>query len=143
MRSSKASGLIGSPSSRASLAPASPPSSKAIIAKASSRRSVLRAWAATSGSLSQKMDLLHPRFSQKKRRARIFNLTETPRQGRSETVRSYRLCTLSERRLHIGHRAQATGTPARTVKSEGPTSTLSGSRPSGSSLRVEDEAALT
>ena len=69
IRPSGVSGLTTKPSSRASLAPASPPNSKAIAESAASRRPVLRAWAATSGSRSQKILLSQPLFSQKNLRA--------------------------------------------------------------------------
>ena len=84
---SKVSHAAKMPSSRASLAPALPPSSRAIASRASSKRPVLRARAATSGSLSQKILLSHEASSQKKRLARTSSSTESPCQGRSETVR--------------------------------------------------------
>jgi hypothetical protein len=52
-----------------------------------SRRAVLRAWAATSGSRSQEILLSQEGSSQKKRLARTSSSTGIPCQGRSETVR--------------------------------------------------------
>ena len=87
-RESRASRPTSRPSSEASLAPALPPSFRAIASSASSRRSVFRARAETSGSRSQKILRSHEAPSQKNLRARTTMLTATPCQGRSETVRS-------------------------------------------------------
>ncbi|MDP9480465.1 MAG: hypothetical protein M3R38_33190 [Actinomycetota bacterium] len=86
---SKVSRAARMPSSSASLAPALPPSWRAIARSASSSRSVLRARAAIfSGSRSQKIRLSHEASSQKKRLARTTSrVTEIPCQGRSETAR--------------------------------------------------------
>lgn len=75
------------PSSAASLAPALPPNSRTMASSASSSRPVLRARAATSGSLSQKILRSQEAPSQKKRFAWTSGSTEIPCQGRSETVR--------------------------------------------------------
>lgn len=84
---SKVSREATMPNSRASLAPALPPSSRAIASRASSSREVLRARAATSSKRSQNIFLSQEASSQKKRLPRTSSFTQIPCQGRSETVR--------------------------------------------------------
>ena len=112
---SKASRPTARPGSAASLAPALPPSSKAMASRASSSLPVLRAWAVTSGNLSQKISLSQEPSSQKKRRTRARRIMGVPCHGRSAILRTYRLWTRLEYRPHTGQFAEGATDAAKTT----------------------------